>query len=273
MVVAGGVMRERRRRREFASDRRAGRWSRDEARDRLRDYAERNWWRLLLFVIPPIGVLPIVFLLPSPLWLRWLAIGVLIACTGSAIAFQVVLATGTAGQMSGDLGARCSATELRRARRDGWRVIGSVDLRGCGDIDHVAVGPGGLIAIETKWIGIVDDQRDLDRRVDKAVRQIKNTAKWLYWMFPNDVPRPAFQEVVALWGPAAREWEAPTERNGVVVLHGRDLRTWLAQRPDDLVTPASLDRVWRTLSRTVERRDAYLSSARRGSTRSSPPLR
>lgn len=273
MAVASEALRERRRRRKFASDRRAGRWSREKAVERRRDYARRNWWRLLLFAIPPLAVLPIVLLHQFPLWLRWLTIGGLLASTGWVIALQVVLVTGTSGQMSGDLGARYTATELRRARRDGWRAIGAVDLRGYpGDIDHVAVGSRGLIAIETKWIG-VDDRRDLDWRVANAVVQVKNTAQWLYRMFPNDAPRPVFQEVVALWGPAVSEWEPPTERDGVVVLHGRDLRAWLGQRPDDLLPPMSIDRIWRTLARTVERRDAYFSRERRRSTRSSSPPR
>jgi hypothetical protein len=46
-------------------------------------------------------------------------------------------------------GERRVARRLRRLQRRGWVVLHDVD-RGRGNVDHIAIGPGGVFTIETK---------------------------------------------------------------------------------------------------------------------------
>ncbi len=61
-------------------------------------------------------------------------------------------------QLIDDLGARLvrsldsepsTESELRRLKRAGWRTISNIQFGG-GEIDHVAVGPGGVVVIESQ---------------------------------------------------------------------------------------------------------------------------
>ena len=196
-------------------------------------------------------------MLLSPSSLRWFAAGALISSTAWAAAFHVVLATGTASQMSGDLAERRTASELRRLRRRGWRIVNTVRLRrGTSDIDHVALGAGGLFAFETRWIGTSGTNRKiLDARVRDAVAQVTEAENRLRLMFLEDVPANARQRVVVLWGPGSETWDEPVAVGGAVVLNGRELRTWLDRQPTNLLSPAAVERCWVKLVDTVERRD------------------
>lgn len=40
--------------------------------------------------------------------------------------------------------------EIRRLRRSGWRVVSNIPFEKC-DVDHVAIGPAGVVVLETKW--------------------------------------------------------------------------------------------------------------------------
>jgi hypothetical protein len=81
---------------------------------------------------------------------------------GAVLIFVVLaaplLAVTGAGQIHrywGSSGERATASELgsRRRRRQGWWSIHGLVL-GDTEIDHIAVGPGGVLAIETKWTNV-----------------------------------------------------------------------------------------------------------------------
>jgi hypothetical protein len=78
---------------------------------------------------------------------------------GAVLIFIVLavplLAVTGAGQINrywGSSGEQATASELdsRRRRRQGWRSIHGLVI-GDTEIDHIAVGPGGVLAIEAKW--------------------------------------------------------------------------------------------------------------------------
>lgn len=245
------------RRRQLASDTRAGRWAGRQAREQQHEYLRRNWQQLVLFACATLVMSPLLLLLPR--WSRAFAAGLLLASAVWFVAFYVVLATGTGWKMIGDLGEQFTAGELRKFRRRGWYIVNSVDLRASGDIDHVALGAGGLFSFETKWIGSsVGTEWALDRRVDEAVTQASASAAWLFKMFSHDdIPSDARLTVVVLWGPGANGWNRPANVDDAVVLRGRDLRAWLSERPSDLLTAPAIARVWTKLDSTLQRRDDY----------------
>jgi hypothetical protein len=103
------------RRRQLASDRRAGSWARAKARRQQRSYLARHWRRLAvgvaLVAVPFVCVLHFV----REGFLRGLLVGS--AATGAlaVISYFVVQNTGTGSTMMGDLGEQLTAGELRRS--------------------------------------------------------------------------------------------------------------------------------------------------------------
>lgn len=63
----------------------------------------------------------------------------------------VVVVSGSTHLMMGDLGEQWTREELEGLRRAGWRLVNGVRLRPAGDLDHVLIGPGVVVVVETKW--------------------------------------------------------------------------------------------------------------------------
>ncbi len=60
-------------------------------------------------------------------------------------------------------GEERTARELRRLRRLGWRVVHNLQFA-YGDVDHIAIGPGGVAVIESK-AGNADWQWHVDHGI------------------------------------------------------------------------------------------------------------
>jgi hypothetical protein len=72
---------------------------------------------------------------------------------GSFFAFLMIAPQIIDGQVArltngADAGAN-TAHELRRLHRAGWKSVHNLHFQS-GDVDHVAIGPGGVVVIETK---------------------------------------------------------------------------------------------------------------------------
>jgi hypothetical protein len=245
------------RRRELASDRRAGQFSRSEALKRQYAWAQRNWRIIGGQVAFVVVSLPLALLLPA--WSRGLVAGVWLASGLWLAAFTIVLASGTAPRMMGDRGEQFTAGELRRMRRRGWRVINHVSLKRHLDIDHIAIGTGGVLVIETKWSG---DPWTLDARADERVRRavdrIASHATDIRGMFPNHISPAAILPMVVLWGGYNDDDVDRRVIDGVTVLRGAEVRDWLAARDLEItLTSAQQDHVWLALERTIRGRDAF----------------
>src|SRR5690606_9757041 len=83
-------------------------------------------------------------------WWGWFTLGLVV---GALIALWIVIwelvDDVTRRFVNGAGGEEMTAAELRRCTRLGWRSVHNVVLE-AGDIDHIAVGPGGVVVIETK---------------------------------------------------------------------------------------------------------------------------
>lgn len=136
------------------------------------------------------------------------------------------------------VGAR-SEDEIRRAlaplRREGWRLRHSLPWRGRGDIDSVAIAPGGVaFAIQTKTV----------RYEDRHLAVVREQAAWL-WRFRRRWRRHAVVPVLCIarargvtcWmEPTAQALDGPFAATPVNVLlpcdpPGLGLGTWLHARP------------------------------------------
>jgi hypothetical protein len=123
-------------------------------------------------------------------------------------------------QMGGDA-EEWTAEELEALDRRVWRVFH--DVVRYGNVDHVAVGPGRVYAIETKWTsaGI----RYLDQLAACAERQAQRLRDELS-------ARGTSREVVPLlvvWGPRVAEelGEQPKRIGDARVVAGRHSSIWL----------------------------------------------
>jgi hypothetical protein len=141
-----------RRRRELGGPSRAGRYSRREAYRAITNYLRRTWYL-------GIGIVLVLGAAVIPLALTVGPTGRAIVLTTALVsgiwgyAMFVVLASGAANQIMGTSAEQSTSDALCDARRAGWRFVNGLQLEKGWDIDHVAVGPGGVLVIETKWSG------------------------------------------------------------------------------------------------------------------------
>ena len=111
-------------------------------------------------------------------------------------------------------GERRTAAALRRLPRSDWTVVHDLDT-GAGNVDHLLIGPGGPVLLETKtWTGVVTvhdqgvritpreqpdkpwTERDLVRRLPAQARTV---ARALSRAAGQTVPAPRC--VVVVWAP------------------------------------------------------------------------
>jgi Nuclease-related domain len=115
-------------------------------------------------------------------------------------------------------------------RERGWHIVHSLEFEHFGDIDHVAVGPAGVLAIESKWTNVpwfVDGDRLVTRGRD-PIRQARAGARKIRLFLGSKDVHVDVSPVVIAWGPGAAEGlQEPQTVNGVLVLKGTDARAWL----------------------------------------------
>lgn len=185
---------------------------------------------LVLVAFVPLGVV-----VPGPFW-RGVVVGVAVTFTGAMLTFASLVGSNSMRFFVGSLGEE--ATEelftTRERRRNGWEIVNGVMINGR-DIDHIAVGPGGVLAIESKWRGTERSSRDWAAH---AIRQAAEAARTTRNLIRQEAELGDLPVVPVLieWGPGAHE--RPMEHiDGVVSVSGRSLEAfdvWLDEPRLDL---------------------------------------
>jgi hypothetical protein len=191
---------QRRRERQLAGDSRAGVWARQEAR-RLQWRFIRRRWRVLtgMAVSAALGIALVAVFLPAG-FVRGFIVGSCSVGVISALAVLVMQATGTAQMSMGATAEQWTVSELRPLRKAGWQIINHVALRPW-DIDHVVIGPGRVIAVETKWSSRGWSVDAPDERLLRALRQARDGANDLRrWQPLRDAGLQSVEPVLFLWG-------------------------------------------------------------------------
>jgi hypothetical protein len=241
--------------RQLQSTDRSGTYARRKARLAHRAFV-RNNWRLIGGLDLAIAACTVPALVVAPPLVRSFIGGVVLAgLVGMDVAFVVVL-SGTAATLMGELAEVWTAESLRKASKGGWRVVQGVRLRNAGDIDHVAIGPGGVLVVETKWSGSGwgDGSFAVDR-LEGACRQVAANQRdvWHHLRRPEGV-----RAVVVLWALGIKdvdEREHVRRIADVDVVIGPAFDEWLrGLRP--ALDDDSIARLWTDLERTVRKRDA-----------------
>jgi hypothetical protein len=171
----------------------------------------------------------------------------------------VVLLSGTAPLMMGELAEQWTAQELRPLAKHGWRLVNHFGLS-YGDQDHVLVGPGGVVLLETKWSATPWNLDDRGHFFQMAVGQTtRNAGQLQKWAGVARHGRPVVEPVLVLWGQAGkRAADTPVRRHatGVLVVPGKQLQDWALRRGRDQLTQQQVEAIWTEIARQVDKRDA-----------------
>ena len=162
------------------TQRRAGQRLRIEARHRRNELLRDLGSRLAIGALVWWSVVALIAVAMYPFFGRDGVFFVAGAGTGAfavmvIMTFQYVDPVG-ARLYSGIDGETSTAQELRKLHRSGWRAVHNFHFKEHGDVDHVAVGPGGVVVIETKmstadW-AYLQSQGVTSRWADQAKRGV-----------------------------------------------------------------------------------------------------
>lgn len=251
------------RRHTLAGDQRAGSWARGMARSRWLYYVKRR--RAFLLVMAgsaAVLITLLTFAVPNT-FVRGLIVGGGTIGAGALIADMIGQVTGTAHLRGGADAERLTATALRPLLQHGWRLINHMSLKFY-DIDHVLVGPAGMLVVETKWSAnpwrLDAPNERVTRAISHARRNAGDLARW------HAVKNAGIEQVwttVFLWSAMTPETEfMPTSLEWLAnsyVVPGRtaaaEWRQKLMTAPERL-TPAQVDALYTRIDDHLRTRDA-----------------
>lgn len=147
------------------------------------------------------GVIALMFgliLVLLPPWLRGFMAGVFTTTLVANIAYMMVVGTGTVPRLAGIEAEKSMARELRSLEKHGWTLVNHVLLEdGKGDVDHLLIGPAGLVVVETKWTQTWSDRAGWCIKISESTkrRTLVVSRKIAQLKLPT-------HSIVAVWGPA-----------------------------------------------------------------------
>lgn len=177
-----------------------------------------------------------------------LAIGVVLAQLTSLVAWSgsETLAVSRSHERTTD-------DVLRPLRRSGWKVLRDVSVGGR-TVDHLAIGPGGVLVVETK----VRSHLTADD-LAWATGQVQRSRLAVHAILTGDGSGPPVPvvPVVVTWGTHPDDVEPPAYVDGVRVVRGEQLGEWLEIFQTPRLTSTQVDAAWaRIWARSVAGADA-----------------
>jgi hypothetical protein len=150
-------------------------------------------------------------------------------------------------------GARLTAERLRVLASPPWRVVFEIGERHLGAVDHVVVGPAGVIAIETLMLdrpAIAEGGGDAQLTATAAIERGD----------VDDITRtvgvPCNMLAKVYWGSAQPDLPAAIEvTTGQVAVDGHRLIDWLIGLPPGPLSAAQTDQVWQAITTGIGRPD------------------
>jgi hypothetical protein len=252
---------DRRRRRQLAGDDRTGVWNRRQNREQRLHVLRSNQWSFLGAVTVGAALIAgVAFVIPGQ-FARGLFVGVGVSTLVAMIGYLVLALSGTVARGMGATAEMWTASELRRLRKHDWLIVNGLALEGR-DIDHVLIGPGGIVVVESKWSAAGWDLSTPDRALAKAVDQVVANARSLrLWRAVKASGAPV-GSLVVLWGGSrtgsSERPSQPVELGETTVAFGLTaIRHWVSAVADKplIVSAADAGMVWRELDRLVAQRE------------------
>lgn len=214
---------------------------------------------MLMIVFPTILALPFVLLEKGPE--RWLVLGATSISGFWVAGVFVVLWAGVANTLMGLVAEGYTSDTLRKFGGKRWHLINGMKLKGDSDIDHVFIGPLGLLVVETKWSGSrwpMPSTEDgyMYSEFNDAVDQVRKNRIRLISHFGKVLDGMPVNAVCVLWsGQNLPSDMAERQIDEVTVVRGPKLDTFLARLNAVSVEPDVLERVWRRLREHTLHRD------------------
>jgi hypothetical protein len=182
----------------------------------------------------------------------WLVIGI------------AVLLSGAAASVMGVIAEEWTANDLRSLRRRGWRVVQGLRLRYAADVDHIAIGPAGIVVVESKWrsdewpqVGLPQDKESpLGRAIEQAARNRRNVESH----FKRAVAGSPVLGALVLHSPIGVQGRAPAwhdDPSGVTIVEGGAVVRWMKSLDGNTVDKAGVRRVWEEAEKFAALRDKH----------------
>jgi hypothetical protein len=164
---------------------------------------------------------------------------------------------GTHGKRMGALAEEWTAREFVKLRSSGWHLINGVTFDRF-DVDHVAVGPGGVLAIETKWTSFAWRliPRGL-RASGQPLAQARRGGEKITNLLKSEGVDVPVVPVVVVWGPGTKELPTDSKAlDGVVLLSGKHAKRWRTELDANRLDERTVEAARHVLQQYVDRRDA-----------------
>ena len=143
-----------------------------------------------------------------------------------------------------------TSSEVRKLHRKGWRIVDNLPFDKF-DVDHIAIGPGGVVVLETKWTsdGLTDAKGRLNQYGEKAVRQVqKNVTPIESVLRRNGSHASVAHAYVVSWGTRSIGAPLSSPQNGVTVIDGDQVGAFLSSL-DPVMSAAEIEAAFEALNR------------------------
>jgi hypothetical protein len=244
--------------RRLAGDDYTAIWARRRIREQRLDVVRANARSFATALVVGAALIIGVALLVPWRFVQGLIVGVGITALLSMIGFLVLALSGTTARGMGATAEAWTAGELRRLHRHGWRMINGLVLPGR-DVDHLLLGPVGVIVVETKWSSTDWHVAPADENVLAAVDQaVANARSLRLWQTIKRTGLPV-RPLVVLWGGSktARQAKPVTVGDATVAYGLQAIRSWMEDTKHEPKITAADD-----IDRLMQDLEAYLTSRR-----------
>jgi hypothetical protein len=178
------------------------------------------------------GLMPFVTQIP-PFW-RGLGAGVAVAILTGGLAWVLLITDASTYWRIGAFGELWTSDVLSRLGPQ-WTVLNNLRVPGADgtmrEIDHIAVGPGGVMVVETKFWPTKAKQLNTTSSPDvsTAALSAQRHADVVRLLLAGTVPIDVVMPTVMFWGSDLLSPEdlVVTNQAGVTIVHGRDSAAWL----------------------------------------------
>lgn len=161
--------------------------------------------------------------------------------------------------IQGAQGEELTGHELDRCRKQGWRIVHNLHLEP-GDIDHIAIGPGGVLAFETKlpaadwtWLARGNQPREWADQANKSAQRTRALILQ-HTGLPVEV-RP----VVVVWARGLVDAE-PVRVARIRFVHGTELADRIGRLPA-VMTGGEVQQIYAALDRVARQREQAKSAS------------
>ncbi|HVE45306.1 MAG TPA: nuclease-related domain-containing protein [Acidimicrobiales bacterium] len=149
---------------------------------------------------------------------------------------------------------------FRKLSDGGWYVVDHIEFAGF-DVDHVAVGPAGVFAVETKHTNVPwkVTPAGLEGPYRDPVFQARENSRKIRLLLKSEGVSVPVTPALMLWGRGAPRLDAGcTVIGDVAVVNGNQVDEWLSEFPEAQLDQGAIEAVREVLQRFVERRDSYI---------------